>query len=60
LHLLLLSTLLTLEFTFTSANIISTLFAMTSNYLLNNFLTFHNIHDTYQKKIIRTYEIYSS
>jgi dolichol-phosphate mannosyltransferase len=52
LHLLLLSTLLTLEFTFTSANIISTLFAMTSNYLLNNFLTFHNIHDTYQKKLL--------
>ena len=52
LHLLLLSFLLSLEFTFISANISSTLVAMTSNYLLNNFLTFHNIHDTYQKKIL--------
>jgi dolichol-phosphate mannosyltransferase len=52
LHLLLLSSLLALEFTFTSANIISTLVAMTSNYLLNNFLTFHNIHNTYQKKFL--------
>ena len=52
LHLLLLSFLLSLEFTFISANISSTLVAMTSNYLLNNFLTFHNIHNTYQKKIL--------
>lgn len=52
LHLLLLSSLLALEFSFASANIFSTLAAMTSNYLLNNFLTFHNIHDTYQKKLL--------
>ena len=52
LHLLLLSSLLTQELSFTSANILSTLAAMTSNYLLNNFLTFHNIHNTYQKKFV--------
>lgn len=52
LHLLLLSSLLALDFSFMPANIFSTLAAMTSNYLLNNFLTFHNIHDTYQKKFL--------
>ena len=49
-HLSTLSILLAAEINFLSANFISTLLAMTSNYLLNNFLTFHNVHKSLKQK----------
>ena len=36
-----------MSFGFVVANAISTLMAMTSNYFLNNYLTFHNLHKTF-------------
>ena len=43
-HLLILSILLALGGPFILSNGLSTILAMSSNYLLNNYLTFHNLH----------------
>lgn len=49
-HLGILSFLL-MSFGFIVANAISTLMAMTSNYFLNNYLTFHNLHKTFSERL---------
>ena len=50
-HLGSLALMLFLGVNFYFSNIIGTLLAMTSNYLLNNLITFFNIHNTFAKKI---------
>lgn len=50
-HLLALTILMKVGVVFLFANLISTFLAMASNYFLNNFLTFHNIHKSLIEKI---------
>ena len=50
-HLLILSILLALGGPFILSNGLSTILAMSSNYLLNNYLTFHNLHRLISERI---------
>jgi len=42
--------LLLMSLGFVAANAVSTVLAMTSNYFLNNYLTFHNLHKTFRER----------
>ncbi len=50
-HLIVLKILLTQSIGFIIANTLSTLLAMCSNYFLNNYLTFHNIHRLFKERM---------
>ena len=50
-HLSLLYLILALEVSYLQANFIGTMGALTSNYFLNNFLTFNNLHYTWYQRL---------
>ena len=50
-HLVILNILLTQSIGFIVANTFSTVLAMCSNYFLNNYLTFHNIHKLFMERM---------
>lgn len=51
-HLSLLNIILLITNNFIYSNVIGVLGAMTSNYLLNNYFTFHNIHNTLASRLM--------
>ncbi|MDA8733184.1 glycosyltransferase family 2 protein [Gammaproteobacteria bacterium] len=57
-HLSLLNILLLMTNNFTYSNIIGVIGAMTTNYLLNNYFTFHNMHNTLASKFIGLIKYY--
>ena len=50
-HLAVLNIALVANQSFIPSNILATLVAMTSNYFMNNYLTFHNIHKTFNQRL---------
>ena len=50
-HLVMLNILVTQNVGFIVANTLSTMLAMCSNYFLNNYLTFHNIHKLFMERV---------
>ena len=50
-HLVMLNILVTQSVGFIVANTLSTMLAMCSNYFLNNYLTFHNIHKLFMERV---------
>jgi len=61
-HFSVLYSLLAFNFGYIFSNFIGSISGLTSNYLLNNFLTFHNLHNTLSKKIVgfTKYAIFNS
>lgn len=51
-HLIVLNIALNLCYSFITSNIFATIIAMSSNYLLNNYLTFHNIHRLFYERVM--------
>jgi len=50
-HLTVLNINLSFGYSFIPSNIFATIIAMTSNYFLNNYLTFHNIHRLFYERV---------